>query len=349
MLSIALIFVPTILLFSLFCYLVDKVHLAERIGPRHFVPIMSWVAFSIWVGHCLVLSIWAASSLRVNFRTVVTSRFQPQSLIKWWRPTRRKLLRTGITIVSAAALFLIVLLVFYAYQNWRSSRAWTAFQKEIKKRHESLALSPLLPTAVPANQNLAMSQSFKSWIKSTNTSFKHLYEDLKRFDTTVELSMGGASGNVQGVEWITQSFAPLDDYVKYIAPENKLSEAAAPREIADAILQGLKSFEPELRELSSAARLPYFQTSTNRNAAAVLNSDRHENSALLRLHMLFQIRACARLAVSQTGEAAEDLLTGLSLANLSRQIPDVADDRYKPVSDDWLWTFPTNAPPAKVR
>jgi len=40
--------------------------------------------------------------------------------------------------------------------------------------------------------------------------------------------------------------------------------------------------------------------------------------------MLFQIRACARLAVSQTGEAAEDLLTGLSLANLSRQIPDVA-------------------------
>jgi hypothetical protein len=29
--------------------------------------------------------------------------------------------------------------------------------------------------------------------------------------------------------------------------------------------------------------------------------------------------------------------------------PNETDDRNKPVSDDWLWTFPTNASPAKVR
>jgi len=29
--------------------------------------------------------------------------------------------------------------------------------------------------------------------------------------------------------------------------------------------------------------------------------------------------------------------------------PNQMDDRNKPASDDWLWSFPTNAPPAAVR
>ena len=43
---------------------------------------------------------------------------------------------------------------------------------------------------------------------------------------------------------------------------------------------------------------------------------------LQRLHLLFQVRACASLALGQNADAAEDVLAGLRLARLARQIPD---------------------------
>src|SRR4030095_8263631 len=60
----------------------------------------------------------------------------------------------------------------------------------------------------------------------------------------------------------------------------------------------------------------------NRNALTVLREAQRENATLMRLHMLFQIRACAEIAAHRDAEAGEDLLTGLRLANLARQIPD---------------------------
>ena len=43
---------------------------------------------------------------------------------------------------------------------------------------------------------------------------------------------------------------------------------------------------------------------------------------LERLHLLFQVRACASLALGQNADAAEDVLAGLRLARLARQLPD---------------------------
>ena len=38
---------------------------------------MMWLAFAIGCGHCLVLSVWAATRLRQQLRPVAMSRYQP--------------------------------------------------------------------------------------------------------------------------------------------------------------------------------------------------------------------------------------------------------------------------------
>ena len=78
-----------------------------------------------------------------------------------------------------------------------------------------------------------------------------------------------------------------------------------------------------MRELAAAAaRLPAFQTSTNRDARAVFQPAREPILLLERLHLLFQVRACASLALGRNADAAEDVLAGLRLARLARQLPD---------------------------
>ena len=61
---------------------------------------------------------------------------------------------------------------------------------------------------------------------------------------------------------------------------------------------------------------------TDRDARAVLTPVREPTLLLERLHLLFQVRACASLALGQNADAAEDVLAGLRLARLARQIPD---------------------------
>jgi hypothetical protein len=88
-------------------------------------------------------------------------------------------------------------------------------------------------------------------------------------------------------------------------------------------MRDLQSQSANLRELAAAAaRVPSFQTSINRDARAVLQPDREPALLLERLHLLFQLRACASLALGQDADAAEDVLAGFRLARLARQLPD---------------------------
>ena len=91
--------------------------------------------------------------------------------------------------------------------------------------------------------------------------------------------------------------------------------------LATITLKGLAPYEDMFRPLANG-RHPYFQTFTNRDAAAVLQSSTPENLALERLHMLLQIRASALLVTNRSAGAAVDILAGLRLIQLARQIPD---------------------------
>ncbi len=316
--SLALVLAPPVFLFSLACYFADKCHL-DRLPGRLFVPMMMWVAFSIAVVHFLALSVWAGRQLRLNFRNVVTSRFQPLPTRSWWRPAGRKVLRFGIFTVSTAAAVLLAILCFYGYHNWQSRRAWSAFQRQLKQRSESLDVAALLPGPVPADQNFASTPAFRKWANpgKKDAFLKDLAENLRQLDPSYI-----PYAPVVGMEWTRQTLSPLQSQVAQIAPDAPWSPKTTRSQFAMLLVDALKPCETNLHVLASAAHLSWFQTDTNRLPARVLRSGLKENDALQRLHLLFQIRASAFLAVTNSLGAAEDVLTGLELVRLARQIPD---------------------------
>jgi hypothetical protein len=317
MASLALLASPPVLLFSLACYLADKFHL-DRLPERQFLPMMMWLGCGIGVGHCLLLSVWAACRLHKNLRSVVMSRYQPLATWRWRLPSRRAVWRFAAgTTAFAAAVFLFVL-AYFGYQNRQSRKAWTVFQNTLKQSGESLNLRPLLPAPVSDNANFARSPVFLSLLSKTNAESVSLFARLK----SMGLQGYGPGNNSALFGWSNQRQSRLQDYVNWFAPKS-IPVARVNREVsASAILEALRSHRGMLQEVAAAARLPDFQISINRNASAVLHPPQKEISALEHLHLLFQARACALLVLGQKAEAAEDLLTGLRLTRLARQIPD---------------------------
>ena len=123
MASLALLFAPPVLLFSLACYLADQFNL-DRLPARQFLSLMMWLAFAIGSGHCLALSVWAATRLRHHLRPVAMSRYQPLPPWRWRFPRWRTVRRIAIGTAAFAAVLVSLVAGYYGYQNWRGKRAW---------------------------------------------------------------------------------------------------------------------------------------------------------------------------------------------------------------------------------
>ena len=223
MASLALLFAPPVLLFSLACYLADKFKL-DRLPERQFLPLMMWLAFGIGSGHCLALSVWAANCLRHMLRPVAMSRYHPLPPWRWrlpsWRLVRR--FAIGTAIISAVVPSLVA--GYYSYQNWRSNQAWRNFQTALTRRGESLDLSRLLPEPQPADANFARSPVFLGLLGNTNSQTSVLVARLVRFD----LAASG-QGNAVLMDWSHQTNSPLRPFV--VVPRHS-PEAASSRTAA---------------------------------------------------------------------------------------------------------------------
>jgi hypothetical protein len=318
MASLALLFVPPILLFSLTCYLADKFKL-DRLPERRFLPMMMWLAFAIGCGHCLGLSAWAATCLRHRLRSVAMSRYQPLPPWRWRLPSRRAVRRFAIAAAVLATAVASLVVSYYSYQSWRSKRAWRTFQTALRQSGESLNLSPLLPEPAPDSANFARSPAFLRLLSRTNREAITLFQRMSLFD----LRASGYQGNTVLMDWIAQTQSQLQPFMSGTNQQLRGGAGTKRSDDAAAVLESLQSQSGTLRELAAAAaRLPAFQTSTNRDALVVLHAAGEQVLALERLHLLFQVRACASLALGQNADAAEDVLAGLRLARLARQLPD---------------------------
>ena len=318
MASLALLFAPPVLLFSLACYLAGKFKL-YRLPERQVLPLMMWLAFAIGIGHCLVLSIWAANRLRHQLRPVAMSRYEPLPPWRWRLPSWRAVRRVAIGAAVFAAMAALLVASYYGYYNWRSKSAWRAFQTSLRQSGESLNLSPLLPEPVPDDANFARSPALLGLLSKTNRESTSLFDRMRSFQQPAS----GSRANGDLTDWARQTNSPLHPFVNWTSQQSSDGSETKRQDDAAAILRGLESQSSSLRELAAAAvRLPAFQTSTNRDARAVLQPVREPTLLLERLHLLFQVRACASLALGQNAEAAEDVLTGLRLARLARQLPD---------------------------
>ncbi|HEY0549071.1 MAG TPA: hypothetical protein VGF13_05680, partial [Verrucomicrobiae bacterium] len=330
--ALACMFVPPPLVFSIACYLADLLGL-NQLPERRFFPCMMWLAVAIGVGHYALLSAWAHWHLRQDFRTVVMSRFQPASLRPWWRISRRALTRLATGLATMVALLVLIVVGFYAYQNWIGQRRWAAFQREVKRQGGSFDLAPLLPGPVPIDSNLAHAAAFKAVLNGTNQASASLLQGARLINLTYP---GSPNANV-ALKWSKQDYLPLSQAAEllfqtntsamptrfnrpnYGAPAKDTNRADAAAEV----MQGFSSHDEIMDALAEAARLPFFQVFTDRTAVTVLRPAAPELQALEQVHYLFQVRACARLVGNDIAAAKEDLLACLRLANLTRQSPDV--------------------------
>jgi hypothetical protein len=280
---------------------------------------MMWLAFAIGCGHCLVLSAWAATRLRQQLRPVAMSRYQPLPAWRWRLPSWRAVRRFAIATAVFAAAVALLSASYYGFQNWRSKRAWRTFQSALQQRGESLNLSLLLPGPAPDSANFARSPAFLRLLSKTNRETTSLLERVKLAGSPAT----GSALNAVLMDWSLQTNSPLRSFVDSTTQRSRGASGTKRSDDAATILKGLQSQSGTLRELAAAAaRLPAFQTSTNRDAGAVLRPVGEQVLVLERLHLLFQVRACASLALGQNADAAEDVLAGLRLARLARQLPD---------------------------
>ena len=318
MASVALLLVPPVLLFSLCCYLADKFKF-YLLTERRFLPMMMWLAFGIGIAHCLGLSLWAATRLRHNLRAVALTRYQPFPAWRWRIPSRRAVRRLALSSVGLAAVAASIIMSYYGYQNWHAKRAWRAFQTSLKQSGEFVNVSGLLPEPAPADLNLARSPAFLGFLDKTNRENTDHFERMRAFD--LRPSTDGRA--VVLMDWSQQTNSPLHPFVNWSGQQTGEQSETNRMEDAAAILRGLESQNGRLQPLAVAAdRLAFFQTSSNRDAGAVLHPVRAPILLLERLHLLFEVRACALLALGRGRPASEDVLTGLHLAQLARQIPD---------------------------
>ncbi len=317
--SLAWLCAPPVLLFTLACYLADRVHL-DRLPERRFLPIMMWLGLAIGIGHCLVLSLWAASRLRRHLRVVAMSRYQPLPRWRWRLPNPRTVRRVALGTAGLALALAIMVVGYYGYQNRRSKVAWKSFQSALKQSGESLNLSPLLPEPVPDGANFARSPVVAGLVSKTNRETKDFLERMQPFDVPAS----GGQGDAVFMQWRRQTNSPLHLFVTWSRRRSGPGLGTKRADDATAILQDLQPRADLLREVAAAAaRLSAFQISTNRDAGAVLHPADALALMLERLHLLFQGRACAFLARGQNAEGAEDVLAGLRLARLARQLPDI--------------------------
>ncbi len=319
--TVTLLIVPPVLLFSFICFVCDELGV-DRMPDQQFLPVMRWIAFGIGVGHCLLLSGWAAARLRHDFRTTVTSRFQPPSSRRWWRPNPRVLLRFAVRAAALLLALVVIGVLLYAYQNYQSRRRWAAFQQQLKQRGESLELSPILPRPVPTSEDFAQTKAFQDFAnrKLADKSANSLITKLGPH-AVVHPNVGPVNNAL--TPWIQQEFVNFDTQLRWMVPNVKSPATKDRTNSASAVLDGLRPLQESAASLVLAAQLPFFQPNTNRSAEAVYRSNLNDLSAIEQMHLLFQLRACALLALDRPSEAGEDVLTGLRLAQLARQSPDM--------------------------
>ncbi len=330
LLTLALAVVPPVVLFSVACYVFSHTHL-NNMPERRSMPLVMWTAFNIVLGNCVALSWWAASQLRRKFRATVTSRYQPADSRTWWRRLARgEVARFAAAIFAGLLIVAMLDLISFGWQNWQSRRRWSALEKELRQR---ASLAAILPPAVSDAENFARSAAFQKFLRpsSSNPTFALSQRLAQKWNSVQTVSFPGAAN--QRLGWMDQTFTDFGSLLAGM-PGAGTGKPAPKTRVASAseLWTELQPLDADLAALTAASRLPFFQVSTNRDAAAVLQPAERELSALLRLQPLFHLRASVQLALGRADGAGDDVLTNLRLTELARQSPDAGS----PARVQWM-------------
>ena len=261
----------------------------------------------------------------------------------------------GWAMIGLAALATAIGLAC-AEENWRGRRAWEQYKQELKAQGERLDLKDYIPPPVPDEQNFAMTP-FLAPLYDFNPEPRQegqsRWRDTNGFNRANSLGLPNPGLSAEEYHLTRTKWQMTDLQARALALSGKVSRASAvpgsslPRppppppetnpaleaeaeavaaaltrpEAAAQVLRALEKYNPVLEELRSASQRPYARFNiryTEDFAPAILLP---HLVALKNASFIFQLRACAELALDRTDQAWADTEMALYLAETLQNEP----------------------------
>ena len=216
--------------------------------------------------------------------------------------------------------FGVVLLVvlFYAEENWRGKRAWDNYCRSLASRGESVRIADIMPPRVPDDQNFTMSPFLSQFMQVNGQPSFKLFETA----SSIVGSAKDQASTIRSNSWFT---APTDlrawAEAFRVAESNKVQTVSAPATELDAarvVLGKLSIYDPVLDEVREASKRPSARWNVDysaENPAAILLP---HLARIKGLCQFLQLRASAELAAGQTDAALADVDLGFRVADSLR-------------------------------
>jgi hypothetical protein len=235
-----------------------------------------------------------------------------------WRAARKAL------FVLAALITLAALLL--AEEDWRGSHAWAKYKRDMEAKGERFDAARLIPPRVPDDENFAMTPYFAPIfdlppgdpnlpLKDTQAKFGNGYIAAANRGTNISPPWFDRDLNRphHPLGWTYGMAADLTAWAAAILGTNSAPPSTAitdPLQAAAIVLANMKSCEPTLAELQSAAARPYCRFNvpfekwpdTNAVAAALEHLVR-----VKRLYQILTLHAEAEMVSGHADEALKDL------------------------------------------
>jgi hypothetical protein len=213
-----------------------------------------------------------------------------------------------IWLARAFATLVVLLLIFYAEEDWRGARDWAACQKELEAKGETLDLRQLAPPGKPEDDLskvpifAELYQANEEYLKTKRSTFKPRIRGIK-----IDLKPSNY-GDILPKQTNAYKGEPVDlsAWQKYYraTPEAHLPEQ--PGTPAQDVLQAMSQFDPELNEIDAAvsnpkAHWPMFEPTTFPSYAGGM-------VALAPVARVIQLKAVAHFDNNETDLAEKDYL-----------------------------------------
>ncbi len=224
----------------------------------------------------------------------------------------------GIVIAS----LIILVLIFYAEEDWRGKRAWEQCKGQLEAQGEKLDWKDFIPPPVPNDQNFALTpivaSCYEGILDKNGQAIHPQNKDVvRRLDMTIYDGEPMLDWSTKCGNWAMGEKTDLRAVQLYYrglsAKANAFPVASQPLSPAADVLLALSKYDQTIEELRRAATLPDSRFPLNYDCEPPAGILFPHLAALKKCNQVLQLRAVAELQNGQSNKALADVKLMLRL------------------------------------
>jgi len=233
-------------------------------------------------------------------------------------------------VLLAGASLVTLVVLFYAVENWRGTRAWNQYKREREARGERFDQAAHVPPPVPDDQNFAMTPLLRPILDIVPNSRPTRWRDPAGYERLVKLSV-----NLGEDQWDADKGRPkltlgeaqsgalpdLEVWAAFYRGNTNYAQAADSAPPAAVVLKALSRFDVELAELQQAAARPHSRFPVAYGAEDPFSILLPHLARVKSMSRVVALRAVARLESGQAPEALADVRLCLRLGDALKEEP----------------------------